>query len=230
MAESGSGSVGHDGDRGGGDEARSRDEAEIMGARINDPSTAEASSAVGAAVTGETGGGDGHALEVVGGDGEGHTPGGIRRTPGSVVIVGPRVRRLDPSSGVEGLVITGLASVGTGGSGNGSGDDGGRPETPVRDPARGKGPVVEEGVSGEVPMEGVEFRPAVGSSVHVPITRGDFAESVSEEELGRLLRGELGGCGCSAGSARGQAPAGGEGPGGGAFERRGREGQGRGGD
>ncbi|XP_058224951.1 protein MAINTENANCE OF MERISTEMS-like [Rhododendron vialii] len=37
-------------------------------------------------------------------------------------------------------------------------------------------------------MEEVEFRPAAGSSAHIPITRGDFAEFVSEEELGRLLR------------------------------------------
>ncbi|XP_058192021.1 formin-like protein 7 [Rhododendron vialii] len=90
-----------------------------------------------------------------------------------------------------------------GSSSHGGGDDGGRPETPVRDPARGKGPVVEEGAFGEVPMGEVEFRPAAGSSVHVPITRGDFAEFVSKEELGRLLRENPGGSGCSAGSTRG---------------------------
>ncbi|XP_058180112.1 uncharacterized protein LOC131298653 [Rhododendron vialii] len=191
MAESGGGNGGNGSDRGGDDEVRPRGEPEIMGVRIDDPSTVEASSAIGVAVTNESGGGDGHARAAVGGD-EGRTPGEVGRTPGSVGTGGPRVRRLDPRSGVEGLVITGLGSPGAGGSGSGSGsgsgNGGGQPGTPPRDPARGKGPVVKEGVSGEVPMEEVEFMPAVGSSAHVLITRGDFAEFVSEEELGRLLR------------------------------------------
>ncbi|XP_058181267.1 glycine-rich protein DOT1-like [Rhododendron vialii] len=184
MAEPGGGG-GNGGDRGGGDEVRQRGEPESP--QIDDQTLGEAPSAISAEASGGLSGGDGHAAEVGGGD-EGHTPGGIRRTPGSVVMVGPLVRRLDPSSGVEGVVITSLGSAGAGGSGSGSGDDGDRPETPVRDPARGKGPVVEEGASGEVPVGEVEFRSAVGSSAHVPITQGDFAEFVSEEELGRLLR------------------------------------------
>ncbi|XP_058200612.1 uncharacterized protein LOC131315520 [Rhododendron vialii] len=185
MADSGEGG-GNGGGSVGGDEVRLSGETE--GPRIDDQSVGDAPVVIGAGISVSDRGGDGHAAGVTGGEEGRRTPGGMRCTPGSVVIVGPQVRRLDPSSGLEGVVITGLGSAEAGGSGRGSGDDGDRPETPVRDPARGKGPVVKEGASGAVPMEEVEFRPAVGSSVHVPITRGDFAEFVSEEELGRLLQ------------------------------------------
>ncbi|XP_058192275.1 uncharacterized protein LOC131309695 [Rhododendron vialii] len=191
MAEP-NGGGGNGGDRGGEDEVRPRGEPESP--QIDDQTLGEAPSAIGAEVSRGLSGGDGHAAGVGGGDGW-RTPGAEGRTPGVPGSVGPRVERLDPRSGVEGVVITGLGSVGassTGGGGSGEvgddGGDGGRPGTPPRDPARGKAPAVEEGASGEVPMEEVAFRPAVGSSAHVPITRGDFAEFVSEEELGRLLR------------------------------------------
>ncbi|XP_058223022.1 uncharacterized protein LOC131332742 [Rhododendron vialii] len=185
MAEpSGGGGNGNAGEEGN----RPRGSVETPESRIDDQATAEPSSSVSVAVAGSGGDSGGHAAAVAGGD-EGRTPGGIWRTPGSVVIVGPQVRRLDPSSGVEGVVITGLGSAGAGGIGRGSGDDGGRPGTPPRDLARGKGPVVEEGVSGEAPVEGVEFRPDVG--VRIGGGTQPFAP------------GEPGGGGCSAGSKGG---------------------------
>lgn len=76
-------------------------------------------------------------------------------------------------------------------SGSGSGGDGGgegdRPESPPRDLARGKGPVVTEGASKEVPVERPEFVPAAVSSGHQPISKSDFTEYVSDDVLARLL-------------------------------------------
>ncbi|XP_058192015.1 uncharacterized protein LOC131309383 [Rhododendron vialii] len=178
----------------GGEENRPRGEIEAPRPQIDDQTTVRVSPSAGAGSTGGGGGSGGHAVEAGSGEGR-RAPGSEGRTPSATGSVGPRVRRLDARGGVEGVVITGLGSAGAGSAGGGgSGDvgddggDGGRPGTPTRDPARGKAPVVEEGAPGEVPVEEVAFRPAVGSSVHVPITRGDFAEFVSEEELGWLLR------------------------------------------
>ncbi|XP_058217462.1 protein MAINTENANCE OF MERISTEMS-like [Rhododendron vialii] len=126
-------------------------------------------------------------MEVVG-DGERRTPRVVGRTPAVVETGGPRVRRLDSRSEVEGLVIAGVGSVGVRSSGNGGGCGGDQLETSSRDPARGKDSVVMEETSGEMPVGVAKFRLAVGSSAHVLITRGDFAEFVTEEELGRLLR------------------------------------------
>ncbi|XP_058216084.1 uncharacterized protein LOC131327103 [Rhododendron vialii] len=201
MAEpSGGGSNGNAGEEGN----RPRGSVETPESRIDDQATAEPSSSVSAVVAGSGGDSGGHAAAVTGGD-EGRTPGGIRRTPGSVVIVCPRVRRLDARSGIEGLVVTGLGSAGV--RGDGRGGDGGRPEAPVKDPARGKGPMVEEGVSGGAPVEGVEFRPDVGSSAHVPISRG-FCRVRVGGGAWPFAPGESGGSGCSTGSTRGQASGG----------------------
>lgn len=72
-------------------------------------------------------------------------------------------------------------------SGSGSGGDGGgegdRPESPPRDLARGKGPVVTEGASREVPVERPEFVPAAVSSGHQPISKSDFTEYVNDDVL-----------------------------------------------
>ncbi|KAI8549171.1 hypothetical protein RHMOL_Rhmol06G0005600 [Rhododendron molle] len=98
---------------------------------------------------------------------------------------GPQISRLDPRSSVEGSVVIGLGSIRASGSGGGGGDQSGQPR---RDPARGKDPVTAEETPREVLVKPVEFRPAVGSSVHAPITCRDFAEFVTDEELSRLLR------------------------------------------
>ncbi|XP_058181139.1 uncharacterized protein LOC131299571 [Rhododendron vialii] len=178
------GNGGEGGDGGRGDEVRSKSGAEALGVRINDQSTAKASSSIGAEVTGGGSGDGGHAVEVSG-DGERHTPREVGHTPVGSDTEGPRVQRLDFRRGVEGLVVIGGGLSEAGGSG---GDGGGRSGTPPRDPTRGKDPVVVEESSGEVPVEVGEFRPVVGSSVHVPITYRDFAKFVTEEKLGRLLR------------------------------------------
>lgn len=87
-------------------------------------------------------------------------------------------------------MVSGMGSVRTSAGSSSSGDGGGgddRPGTPPRDSARGKDPVVVEEASDDMPVGVAEFRPIEGSSAHVPITRRDFAEFVTEEELGRLL-------------------------------------------
>ncbi|XP_058181247.1 uncharacterized protein LOC131299685 [Rhododendron vialii] len=188
MAEpSGGGGNGNAGE----EENQPRGGIETPGSPIDDQTAPEASWITDAEVPSGGSGDGGHAAE--GGDGDGRRkPGAVGRTPAVAEPGGPRVRRLNSRSGVEGLVITGLGPAGADDSGSGSGGDDGRSETPPRNPARGKDPMVEEGISGELPVEEVEFRPTVGPSVHVPITRGDFAEFVTEEELGRLLRENLG--------------------------------------
>lgn len=88
---------------------------------------------------------------------------------------------------VESSEIIGGSSGGAGGSGIG-GDDIGLSGSPPRDSARGKGVVVETEETTEVPIERVEFQPAVGSSGQHPISKGDFAEFVDDAMLARLLR------------------------------------------
>lgn len=85
-------------------------------------------------------------------------------------VRGPQVRRLDSRDTVEGIVITGENLDGASRSGSGGGDV--WTESPPRDPAKGKGPVVMEETSGEVSVEQAEFRPTAGSLGHRPITRG----------------------------------------------------------
>lgn len=101
---------------------------------------------------------------------------------------GPRVQRLDSRDAVVGIVITGENHGSTSGSGSGGGDSDVWTESPPKDLAKGKGPVVAEEASREVPMEQVEFTPAAGSSGHRPVTRGNFTEFVDEEVLACLLR------------------------------------------
>lgn len=84
-------------------------------------------------------------------------------------------------------MITSRGLGGAGGSSSDRGKGGYRSESPPRDPTTGKGPVVVEGTSREMPMERPEFIPATGSSGQMSITRGDFAEYVGEKVLARLL-------------------------------------------
>ncbi|KAI8542706.1 hypothetical protein RHMOL_Rhmol08G0159800 [Rhododendron molle] len=103
---------------------------------------------------------------------------------------GHSVEPLDPSTTVEGSVMTSSGPRDAGGSGTG-GDEAGPIKSPPRDPAKGKGVVVEEGETTEVPVtyreEDVLFRPAVTSSSHGRITKHDIAEHLSDEALVKLL-------------------------------------------
>lgn len=87
---------------------------------------------------------------------------------------------------VESSEIIGGSSGGAGGSGIG-GDDIGLSRSPPRDSARGKGVVVETEETTEVPIERVEFQPAVGSSGQHPISK-NFVEFVDDAMLARLLQ------------------------------------------
>lgn len=68
----------------------------------------------------------------------------VVRTPVVVGPVGSRLQRLDCSSGVEGVIVTGLGSAGAGGSGSGGDVAESRTEVTPRDPTSGKDPIVEE--------------------------------------------------------------------------------------
>lgn len=116
-----------------------------------------------------------------------HTPVEEGRMRVGSEAVRPRVQQLDSRGAVEGIVITGGGFRGGSSSGSGSGGSGVRSESPPRDSAKGKGPVVVEGASGEVPVGPMEFRPVAKSSGHRSITKGDFAEYVDEEMLACLL-------------------------------------------
>lgn len=85
---------------------------------------------------------------------------------------------------VEGDEIIGGSSGGVGGRGA-SGAGARLSEALPRDSAKGKG-VVEEAT--EVSIERAEFQPAVGSSRHQPVSKGDFVELVDDAMLARLLQ------------------------------------------
>ncbi|KAI8543231.1 hypothetical protein RHMOL_Rhmol08G0201200 [Rhododendron molle] len=186
----------------GGDNADSSDrlklgETEAERARIDNQPTTGASSSVSAGIPGSEGGGNGHAEEISG-DGErrapvelGRTPVELGCTPVELGPVGPRVDQMDPRSGVEGSVVTGLGSVGAGASGNGGsgGDDGSG--QPPRDPASGKAPMVKDEstpVERSDHIEQVEFMPPIGSSSHKPTMSSDLAEFVGLDRLAQLLK------------------------------------------
>lgn len=90
-------------------------------------------------------------------------------TPMGAETGDPRVRRLDPRSAVEALVVT-LTGAGSSGSGGDVGE--GQSGIPPRDPTSGKAPAVEEGIPSEAHVERVEFVRPVG---HEPITSSDLA-------------------------------------------------------
>lgn len=149
----------------------------------------ERSSSTGAGVSRIGGGNGGHAAEV-GDGGDRRTPVEERRTLAGPETGGPRISRLDFSSGVEGLVVTGGGLGGAGGNDSGrdvGGDGNDRSETTLRDPARGKDHVIAEEVPREAPVERAEFVSPVGSSRHDPISKSDLAEFVGEDVLARLM-------------------------------------------
>ncbi|KAI8542717.1 hypothetical protein RHMOL_Rhmol08G0160800 [Rhododendron molle] len=104
--------------------------------------------------------------------------------------MGHSVEPLDPSTTVGGSVVTSSGAGDIGGSGTG-GDDSGPIGSPTRDPARGKGAVVEGEETTEAPFvyreEDVLFWPAATSSCHWPITKQEVAEHLSDEALAQLL-------------------------------------------
>lgn len=71
--------------------------------------------------------------------------------------------------------------------GGAGGDDIGLRGSPPRDSAKGKGAVVEEEMLVEVQTGPVEFQPAVGSSRHEPVSKGDFAKFADDAMLAQLL-------------------------------------------
>lgn len=117
-------------------------------------------------------------------------------------IGGPRVRRLDSSDVVEGVVIIGGSFNGgveerapeAQGGGSGGGDEERVPEaSTARQPRSdlGKSPLVaEEPLEPETLVVFVGTGTGAGSSQ--PIGMGDFLEVVSVEDLAESLRGEPG--------------------------------------
>ncbi|KAI8538417.1 hypothetical protein RHMOL_Rhmol09G0101500 [Rhododendron molle] len=183
-----SGDGGNGSDRGG-DQSKVG-ETETESARLVDQLTGEAPTGNGASISSGDGGHKGHAAE---GDDGGYRHASVDtgHTPVESGSGGPRVRRLDFQSGVEGRVVTslGLARVGASSSGGARGDDGSG--QPPRDPVCGKTPMVEdESVPVERPehIERVEFMPPVGSSSHEPTMSSDLAEFVGHDRLARLIR------------------------------------------
>lgn len=184
MAETGGGRGGGSGDH---SEDRPRiGEAEIIRSQIGDQTTEGSTTGVSAGASSSKGGGDGHATK--GGVGRDRsTQGSQGHTPMGITTGGPQVRRLDSRSCVEGLVVTGLGSVGASGSGSGGGSGDDRSGLPLKDPASGKDPMVVEETQRAAHVERVEFIPHVGSSRHDPITSSDLAEFMCEAALARLM-------------------------------------------
>lgn len=176
----GDGGIGGDGNR----ENQPRDEVETLRPQIDDRTVEETTMCIGAESLSSGGDHEG-GLQEGGDDVDRRAPMEEGRMPVGLETEGPRVQHLDSRSAVEGVVITGRGSGGGPSSGSGGDIWTG---LPLRDPAKGKGPIVVEEASGEVPMEPVEFRPAAESLGHRPITRGDFAKFVDEEVLACLLQ------------------------------------------
>lgn len=101
-------------------------------------------------------------------EGNRHAPVEEKCTLATDEAVGAVVQPLDPSTTVEGVVISGGSFNGARSSGAGGGGAG-PSGSPLRDSAKGKG-VVETGESKEALTGPVEFRPAAGSSGHEPIS------------------------------------------------------------
>lgn len=187
MAEINSGNGG-DGDNGGNGDGSNegawpRDRAETLGSQIGDQTAEEVSTSSGAAVQRDGNNDWGHAAEV-GDGGDRHTSVEEGRMPVTVGPEGPRVRRLDFRSSVEGLVVTGVGSIGAGSSGSGSDVQTGLAS---RDSTRGKDPAVAEEAPIVVPAKRVEFILPVRSSRQDPITSSDLAEFVGQAALARLM-------------------------------------------
>ncbi|KAI8550676.1 hypothetical protein RHMOL_Rhmol06G0126300 [Rhododendron molle] len=136
-------------------------------------------------------GGDGSHAAEVGGDGNRLTLVDQGRRPMGFIIGGPQVHRLDPQSGVEGLVVTSGGLGEAGGSSSSGGVGGDRSGLPPRDSTSGKDSMVEEEIPRVAHVERVEFMPPVGTSSHEPIMSSDLADIVGEAALARLMRENL---------------------------------------
>ncbi|KAI8563794.1 hypothetical protein RHMOL_Rhmol03G0136800 [Rhododendron molle] len=127
----------------------------------------------------EVGGGDDHRAIVV----EPH----VTEEAGAV---GSSVEPVGSGTVAEGSPTVGGSS--DGGSSSGAvGDDPGPNGSPLRDPARGKGAVVEGEETTEAPVtyreEDVLFRLAATSSNNILIIKYDVAEHLPDEALAKLL-------------------------------------------
>ncbi|KAI8568336.1 hypothetical protein RHMOL_Rhmol02G0190200 [Rhododendron molle] len=104
--------------------------------------------------------------------------------------VGSSVEPVGPGIAAEGTPKAGGSLADVGGSGA-MGADLGLNGSPPRDPARGKGAVIEEEETTEAPVtyreEDVLFWPTATSSSHIPITKYDVAEHLPDEALAKLL-------------------------------------------
>lgn len=98
-----------------------------------------------------------------------------------------QVRRLDPRSDVEALVVTRGGSAGAGSSGSDGGNGEGLIELPLSGPESSKAPMVEGEPQREAHVERVEFVSPAGSSSHAPIMSGDLAEFMGEAALAWLM-------------------------------------------
>ncbi|KAI8535521.1 hypothetical protein RHMOL_Rhmol10G0180400 [Rhododendron molle] len=103
----------------------------------------------------------------------------------------PSVEPVGSGTTAEGTPVVGGSSGDAGGSGA-MGDDLGPIGSPPRDPTRGKGAVVAEEETTEIPYreEDVLFRPATTtatSSSHRPITKYDVVEHLPNKALAKLL-------------------------------------------
>ncbi|KAI8572763.1 hypothetical protein RHMOL_Rhmol01G0225500 [Rhododendron molle] len=110
------------------------------------------------------------------------------RVTGETGAVRSSIELVDTSTVAEDSPVVDGSSVGAGGSGA-AGDDLGLIESPPRDPARGKGAVIEGEETTEVPYreEDVLFRPAATLSSHRQITKYGVAEHLPNEALAKVL-------------------------------------------
>lgn len=160
---------------------RLMDEGATMEPEEEDQTAAEMTAGKGAAVGG--GGGDRSDQQPVVEDEAGRRAlEGDSHAPKTSKAVGPGADAIDTSMNVEGSETV------DGSSGGARGGDVELSESPPRDSARGKGVLVEEEVPMEVQTGPVEFQPAVRSSSHKPVSKGDFVEFVDDATLAQLLR------------------------------------------
>ncbi|KAI8560142.1 hypothetical protein RHMOL_Rhmol04G0232900 [Rhododendron molle] len=163
-----------------------------MAVEVDNQQRAKTTGVEGATVGhGSDGGGD-REQEIGGGDVCRATEEEPRATMGAN-RVGPGIEPEGSGTMAEGSPVLDGSSGGIEGSGA-VGDDTGPKQTPPRDSAKGKGVVVGEEETTEVPMtywgEDIVCRPAetaATSSSHVPITKYDVAEHLPDEMLAKLL-------------------------------------------
>ncbi|KAI8554999.1 hypothetical protein RHMOL_Rhmol05G0139800 [Rhododendron molle] len=135
--------------------------------------------------------GDQRPTEAIGVEGAvvaGHNEGDGGREQEEARAVEPSVEPVGSGTAAEGSPTVGGSSGDVGGSGA-VGDDLGPIGSPPRDPARGKGVVVAEEETTEIPYreEDVLFQPTTTSSSHIPITKYDVAKHLPDEASAKLL-------------------------------------------